>query len=151
MATSTGMTDAQYWGAGIYFNGNSAGTDCVDGTPYTGIQFDIGGTVGGTGCSVQVSINDSEHADSTVINPPATAPDPKASGPKGSYAPQMTITVPATATTVMVPFTGPSNGSPGTPVDKTKLTGVQWQFTTAAGAANSCAVNITIDNVKFYQ
>lgn len=148
--TSAGMTDPQYSGAGIYFNGNADGTDCVDGTAYTGVQFDIGGTVGGTGCTVQFSINDSEHSDSTA-NP--SMPDPKAAGPKGSYAPQLTITVPATATTMMVPFTGtggPQGGSPATAVDKSKLTGVQWQFTTAGGTTNSCAVDVTIDNVKFY-
>jgi hypothetical protein len=149
--TSTGdATMPQYSGAGIYFNGNTAGTDCIDGTAFTGVQFDIGGTVTGTGCTVQFSINDSEHSDSTA-NP--TMPDPKAAGPKGSYAPQLTITVPATPTPMMVPFMGagaPSNGSPATGIDKEKLTGVQWQITTPVGATSSCAVDLTIDNVKFY-
>ena len=31
-----------------------------------------------------------------------------------------------------------------------KLTGVQWQFTIAAGATNACMVDIVIDNVGFY-
>ena len=35
-------------------------------------------------------------------------------------------------------------------IDKARLTGVQWQFTVAAGAANSCSVDVTIDNVRFF-
>ena len=58
-----------------------------------------------------------------------------------------------TVTTVMMPFAGPgapSGGSPAIAVDKSKLTGVQWQFTTAVGTENSCIVDITIDNVRFF-
>jgi hypothetical protein len=53
----------------------------------------------------------------------------------------------------MMPFTGadaPANGNPATAIDKAKLTGVQWQFTVQTGAANSCMVDIVIDNVAFY-
>lgn len=147
-ATTTGMTGAQYWGAGIYFNGNTDGTHCVDATAYTGVEFDISGTVGGTGCTVQFSTNDSIHADA-IANPT----DKKAGGAAGSYAPQKTITIAAAVTNMKIPFTGadaPANGSPNIDVNKAKLVGVQWQFTTAAGTTNSCMVDIKIDNVKFY-
>jgi hypothetical protein len=143
-ATTFGMASAQYWGAGIYFNGNAAGTDCVNGSAHTGIQFDIIGSVGGTGCSIQFAINDSVH--SSNMN------DPKGAGPVGSYSPQLAIMIQATPTTMMVPFAGPgapTGGSPAVGVDPTKLTSVQWQLTTAA-APNGCALDITIDNVKFY-
>src|SRR4051794_38785048 len=70
-ATTTGMTDPQYWGAGIYFNGNAAGTDCVDATAHTGIQFDISGTIGGTGCTAQYSTNDSIHSAVSATDPKA--------------------------------------------------------------------------------
>jgi hypothetical protein len=53
----------------------------------------------------------------------------------------------------MMPFSGtgaPSGGSPSTALDKTKLTGVQWQFTVAAGTTNNCAVDLTLDNISFY-
>jgi hypothetical protein len=145
MATTTGMTSAQYWGADIFFNGDSLGNDCVDATAFTGIQFDISGTIGGTGCTVQYSTNDSAHSNN--------ASDPKGAGDSTSYSPQKAITISSTVTTMMMPFTGtdaPSGGSPATGVDKSKLTGAQWQFTTAAGTTNSCMVDITIDNVKFY-
>jgi hypothetical protein len=149
-ATTAGMTSAQYWGAGIFFNGNAAGTDCVDATAHTGVQFDISGTVTGTMCSVQYATNDSAHADMTQ----GTPPDPKAGGPAGSYAPQAQLTtISATSQTIMMPFAGtgaPSGGSPAIAVDKSKLTGIQWQFTTGPGTTSSCVVDITIDNVKFY-
>jgi hypothetical protein len=148
-ATTTAGAAAQYWGAGIYFNGNSAGTDCVDATAHTGIQFDISGTLTGTGCSIQYSTNDSAHANN--------ASDTKGSGDSTSYAPQLAIAaLTATPTTMMVPFSGtgaPSGGSPSTPLDKSKLTGVQWQLTTAAAvgdAGGGCVLDMTIDNVKFY-
>ncbi len=141
--TTTSMTAPQYRGVGIYFNGNAAGTNCVDGTAYTGVQFDISGTVGGTGCSAQYSTNDSAHSNN--------ATDVKGSGDSSVYAPQASLTVTSTVTTVMMPFTGtgaPSGGNPALAIAKEKLTGVQWQFTTAA--SGTCMVDITIDNVKFY-
>jgi hypothetical protein len=144
-ATSTGMAFPQYWGVGIYFNGNPQGTACIDSTAHTGVMFDISGTIGGTGCSVQYATNDSAHSNN--------ASDPKGSGDPSSYAPQATITILPTVTTVMMPFVGtgaPTGGNPAIAVDKSKLTGVQWQFTTAAGTTNSCVVDITIDNVRFF-
>jgi len=144
-AATVGMTSAQYWWVGIYFNGNAAGTDCVDAAAYTGVQFDIKGSIAGTGCSAQYATNDSAHADHTM--------DPKGSGPVGSYAPQASLTATGTTQTIKMPFTGtgaPSGGSPALAVDKDKLIGVQWQFTTAAGTSTSCNVDVTIDNVKFY-
>jgi len=149
--TAPGTASAQYLGVGIYFNGNPEGTHCVDALPYTGIQFDISGSVTGTGCTMQYATNDSAHGDA-VANPS----DKKISGPAGSYAPQATIAltdITSTVKTMMMPFMGagaPSGGSPATSVDKQKLTGVQWQFTVAGATTNSCMVDITIDNVKFY-
>ena len=87
--TAPGMATApQYVGVGIYFNGNAAGDACVDGTAYTGVKFDITGTIGATGCTAQFSINDSEHSDAV-----ANSTDKKAGGPMGAYAPQTTLTV----------------------------------------------------------
>ena len=63
------------------------------------------------------------------------------------------VTVPATTTTIQVPYFGagaPTGGSPAISVDPLRLVGVQWQFTTAAGTENSCTVDITIDNVRFF-
>jgi hypothetical protein len=145
-----------YQGVGIYFNGNAAGTDCLDGHAYTGVQFDISGSLMGANCTMQFSINDSEHGDSSVLKADGTPNDPKAAGPKGSYSPQLAITSAQLTTasqTIKVPFTGTSGGSPSAPVDPTKLTGVQWQMTVplaADGGATECVWNINLANVKFY-
>jgi hypothetical protein len=143
-----------YQGFGIYFNGNAAGTDCLDAHTYTGVQFDITGSLTGTGCTMQFSINDSEHSDITNAGT-----DVKPGGPAGSYAPQLSVTsaqLTTTSTTVKVPFTGtggPTGGSPATAVDPTKLTGVQWQMSTpklADGGPTECVWDFTLANVKFY-
>jgi len=144
-----------YQGFGLYMNGNAGGTDCVNGSSYTGIEFDLSGSLTGTGCAMIFSINDSEHADST-----ATPVDPKAGGPAGSYAPQFAITasqLTSTAMTIKVPFTAPAfaggAASPATAVDPTKVTGVQWQMAVPVasdGGATECVWNINLANVKFY-
>jgi len=149
-----------YQGVGIYFNGNTAGTDCINASAYTGIQFDISGSLTGTGCGLVFSINDSEHGDSSTLNAAGTGPnDPKAAGPQGSYPPQLSIpssSLTSTAVTIKVPFTGagaPAGGSPATPIDPTKIEGVQWQLATplaAAGGATECNLNINVANVQFY-
>jgi len=61
--------------------------------------------------------------------------------------------IPPTPMTVFVPFAGtgaPAGGSPLTGIDRSKLTGVQWQVTTAPGLGNTCIVDLTIDNVRFF-
>jgi hypothetical protein len=143
-----GTASAQYVGIGLYFNGNVEGTHCIDGTPYNGISFDVKGTV--TGCTVQYSAVDAQHAENSASNK-------KASGAPGSgvYPPQLEIlsNITTTGTTLMVPFSGtgaPTGGSPAIGVEKNKLIGVQWQYTIAAAAASPCVVDMTIDNVKFY-
>ncbi len=142
--TGTAMT-AQYWGVGIYFNGNTLPTDCINAFGFVGVQFDIAGIVSGNGCSVQYATNDSAHMDATL--------DPKGSGPPGAYSPQAPLAIPPTSTTMMMPFTGPlapSGGNPAIAVDPFRLVGVQWQFTTLPGVENSCVVDLTIDNVRFF-
>jgi hypothetical protein len=153
----TVQTDSKphFQGFGLYLNGNPGGTDCVDAHTYTGVEFDLSGSLTGTGCAMIFSINDSEHADSTV-----TPVDPKAGGPAGSYAPQFAITasqLTSTAMTIKVPFTAPAfaggAASPATAVDPTKVTGVQWQMAVPVasdGGATECVWNINLANVKFY-
>jgi len=143
--TTAGTMEPQYWGVGIFFNGNAEGTHCVDGAAHLGVQFDISGVIGGTGCTAQYSTNDSVHT--------ANFFDPKGSGDVSVYAPQAPLTVTATPVTLRMPFSGPgepTGGSPAISIDRSRLTGVQWQFTTQADFANSCNVDITIDNVRFF-
>ncbi|HVV53577.1 MAG TPA: hypothetical protein VHO06_28230 [Polyangia bacterium] len=148
----TGAT-SQYQGFGIYFSGNPAGTDCLDASRYSGISFTLSGSLMGAGCAMQFSINDSEHA------PSSTSFDPKAAGPVGSYAPQLSLTnaeLTSTATTIMVPFAGtgaPVGGSPPTPIDPSKLISVQWWMSTPVtsnGEPTECVWNVNLSNVSFY-
>ncbi|HEY7376643.1 MAG TPA: hypothetical protein VIF57_31075 [Polyangia bacterium] len=144
-AQTTGTDGPQYIGAGIFFLGSPPGLGCVDASFHGGVQFDISGVVDGTGCAAQYATNDSAHMWS--------GNDPRGIGDVGAYAPQAPLTVTATPVTVMMPFRGtgaPVAGSPAIPVDPTELLGVQWQFTTAAGTENSCHVDVTIDNVRFF-
>ena len=156
-----------YQGFGFYFNGDMMGKDCIDASSYTGIQFDMSGSLMGDLCTVQFSINDSEHADMTVAGTPAAdggfvPNDPKASGPMGAYAPQLQIgpMIMSTKTTIQVPFSGsspnvPAGGLPtDTPIDTHRIEGVQWQLTSPLmgdGAATECDLDITISNLKFYK
>ena len=135
-----------YSGFVVYINGPS----CVDASQYTGVSFSIKGDPGT--CGLVFSFNDAEHGVATT--------DPKgevrATGPSGSYAPQKTLTITSSASTVMVPFNDPTlaNGSPPVttnPVDAHNLTGVQWQFTNTSTSTASCMGSITVDNVMFYK
>jgi len=165
-------TKNHYQGFGIYFNGNTDGTDCIDASQYAGIQFDVKGSLaGGDACTVQFSINDAEHADMTVPKSGTTVSfdagvdggfmpnDPKASGPKGAYAPQIQIgpMIMSATATIKVPFSGtgaPMGGLPtDTPIDTKRIEGIQWQLTTplpADGGATECDLDMFISNIKFY-
>jgi hypothetical protein len=140
-----GLPDPQFLGAGIFFIGNPPNVGCIDATVHTGVRFDVSGEIAGPGCTAQYATNDSIHTDGSL--------DPKGSGPSGAFAPQVNFSVTAAPETLMIPFVGaggPTGGNPLVPLDKSKLTGVQWQFTVAAGPENSCHVDVTIDNVMFF-
>jgi hypothetical protein len=146
--SATQGTAANYVGTVVYFAGNPAGTDCLDASTYTGVEFTLSGTVNAN-CTVQFSINDSEHEDATKNF------DVKASGPAGAYSANLQLgatQITTTPTLIKVPFTGagaPSGGNPLTPIDPNKLTGVQWQFTIPAGTA-TCTASLQISNLGFY-
>jgi hypothetical protein len=134
-------------------SGSWAGfADCIDATAFTGVSFTISGSF--AGCTMQYGTGDVEHSDSTVNTYRGT-------GPAGSYDPQTTLTageITAAPQMLMMSFTSSSiSGSPPTPLDKTKLIAVFWQFTVPAAASSTadaapaaCVADITIDNVAFY-
>jgi hypothetical protein len=137
---------AQYVGLFLGFN------DCIDATAFTGVSFTIGGSF--AGCTMQYATGDVEHSDSTVNTYLGT-------GPAGSYDPQTSLTsseITAAPQTLMMSFTSSTiSGSPPTPLDKTRLISLIWQFTipaaaspTADAAPAACVGEITIDNVSFY-
>jgi hypothetical protein len=136
----TGGDAYPYSGMVVYINGPS----CVDASQHAGVSFSIKGDLGT--CGLVFSFNDAEHGAMGTA-------DPRFTGVSGSYAPQYSIPaamVTSTAATIMVPWTGPSGGSPATPVDPMNLTGVQWQLSNSNTATATCTGTITIDDVKFY-
>jgi hypothetical protein len=127
-------------------------TDCIDATAFTGVSFTISGSF--AGCTMQYATGDVEHSDSTVNTYLGT-------GVAGSYQPQVALTaseITAAPQILMMPFVGNAAlGSPATPLDKTKLISVFWQFvipaagpSTSDAAPAACVGDITIDNVSFY-
>jgi hypothetical protein len=132
----------QYVGFGIFFNA------CTNGGQYTGVQFDIGGTM--TGCSLQFIVNFRD--DATLANDPTKGGCTLAN----CYGPQTNLNFTATVTSSPHPFVTLTNGFPVTTVDTTFLTGFAWGFvipaatSTADAGTDDCIADFTIDNVTLY-
>lgn len=140
---NTGMPTSMYPYAGI----GVPFAACANASAFTGVQFNISGTLN-TGCTIQFSAIDKEHI------PVATMGICTA---MNCYPSSKLFTLPSAATDVKVAFAEQANGGmdPGAaPLDPTKITGVQWQVnpTGAMGgdAGVGCTGSITIDNLTFY-
>jgi hypothetical protein len=135
--TGPPSTDYPYAYVGLPFNA------CTGAAAYTGVKFNIGGTLS-TGCRVVFSAVDAAH--STVANHgtcKAANCYPSAAG----------IELPATPTDVTVLF-GDQSGGGADPevverVDPNHLLNLQWQFNLATGDAGGCSGTVTIDNISF--
>ncbi len=129
-------------GAGLFFTGQS----CVDASMYTGVQFDFAGNLGGCAVAFGASFSgDLSHAD-----------DPQRGSCPGTdstcYGPLATV-VPAatTTTTIKVPFTALTAGSPIAKLDPSTIVDVEWQLSAPTGTGGgSCAADFTVENVAFY-
>ena len=130
----------QYVGYGIFFN------DCTNGSQYTGVKFDIGGTM--TGCDLQFINNFRDDAT------PANDVKGSCTVSTNCYGPQTALNFTPTVSSSEHPFVTLTAGFPVATVDTTFLTGVGWGFVIpAADPANpgaSCVADFTIDNVTFY-
>ncbi len=139
--SGTAGTAPQYVGGVVYMSGNATGTDCVNASTYTGVEFTVSGTTS-TNCTISFSINDSEH---TAVS----ATDPKASGAAGSYSGSVPVTPTSTPTQQKVTFASIVGGMPATALDPTKLEAIQWQFTIPPGTG-TCDSTLTITGISFY-
>jgi hypothetical protein len=128
-----------YAGFGISFNA------CTDASTYSGVKFNISGTLS-TGCTIQFSATFSEDA-----APSSTAPVGRDSCTGSCYPPSKIFALPATATDVTVNFADVTGGAPLMVIDKARLTGIQWQLNVPAttDAGGGCTGSVTIDNVVF--
>ena len=131
-------SSAQYVGSVLYFN------KCVDAVAYSGVEFTLSGTM--SGCTLVYSANYSGTTDSAVDSKGTCK---VSSTITSCYAPQKSLTVSSSPTQVRIGWDDTTGGSPVGPVDESKLTGLQWQFT-IPGGSGTCSASITISNLKFY-
>ncbi|HEY4183660.1 MAG TPA: hypothetical protein VGP07_01265 [Polyangia bacterium] len=131
--------DGNWEGVGLLFDE----TSCVDGSGYTGVQFDFAGDLGGCTLAVGVSFSaDLSHADDAQRGA-CSGTDSNCFGPFATVVPS--------TTTVKVPFSAMSGGSPQSTPDTTTIFDVIWQLTAPTGTdGGSCAASFTVSNVTFY-
>ncbi|HSS39244.1 MAG TPA: hypothetical protein VLT58_10780, partial [Polyangia bacterium] len=139
---------ANYMGFGLYYSS----VDCLDATSYTGVQFELSGSLGG--CYLAFGSNFSGDtfkgddpargacmgSDSTCYNPSADVTSQAAGGADAGVV-------------VKVPFAKLSAGVPGSALDPSTLITVQWQLSasTLATDAGGCSADFTVKNVAFYK
>jgi hypothetical protein len=129
-------------GAGLFFNGSS----CVDASMYTGVQFDFAGDLGG--CALAFGASFSGDTSSTEAPGQGSCPGTSSNcyGPLAPVVPGATTT-----TTIKVPFSGLTAGSPIAKLDPASIVDVEWQLSAPTGAGGgSCSANFTVENVAFY-
>jgi hypothetical protein len=126
-------------GVGLFFEGAS----CIDASAYTGVQFDFTGDLGGCALSVGVGFSGDLSQTDDPVRGACPGTDSSCYGPFASVVP--------TATTVKVPFSAMSAGSPISKPDTSTIVTVTWQLSAPTGAdGGSCAANFTVENVSFY-
>lgn len=123
-----------YTGVVLYMNGPA----CTDGSAYTGVQFDLNGSLGACGLSFGFAFADDLS--------PASDSQRGICAATNCYGPSVSV---ASMGTIKVPYSAVSGGSPDMGVDRQKLTGVQWQLQSPA-AGTTCSANFTLDNVSFF-
>jgi len=132
-ATGAATATDNYAYVGLPFNA------CVDASTYTGVTFNISGTLS-AGCTIQFSTVDKEHS-ATTNGGTCTAAN--------CYASDAIFTLPATAMDVSVPFSTQTGGGAAVGaavVDPTEILNVQWQINVPTAG---CTGTVTVNNVSF--
>ncbi len=138
---------SNYMGFGLYYSGS----DCLDASARTGIQFEFSGSLGACLLGVSAGFSgDVSHQDDTVRGGCA--------GASGTcYGPTADVTAQATqaadgGVTVKVPFSAMTGGMPLNAADPRTLINVQWQLSTALGTSDGggCSADFTVENAAFY-
>jgi hypothetical protein len=136
--------EPQTVGFGIYFG------RCIDAGAYSGVKFDMSGTV--LGCTMTYAVNFSEDDWNAGLVDAGTGGGGNGActlGMDACYPPSTTIT----ATNQTVAFSAVSGGSPAHAVDKNRVTGMTWQFAIDArpdgGPNMACSIDVIIDNIVF--
>ena len=140
-APSTSAT--QYAGVGISF------ADCVDASAFKGVSFSIGGSISGCAMYFTATISEDTYDDGT------TDSDPRGVctlGPSDCYSPKADLAG-LTSAPQTIRFAWPAfvYGMPDPTIDPAKVTGVEWSLEIAAGPSGTCAADVTIDDVSFFE
>jgi hypothetical protein len=133
-------------GAGLYLDGAS----CLDGSKYTGVQFDFAGDLGG--CALAFGASFSGDASRTSVPGRGSCPgtDSSCYGPLAPVVPGAPSDA-SPVTTIKVPFSSLTGGSPISKLDPTTILDVEWQLSAPTGAdGGACSANFTVKNVAFY-
>lgn len=138
-----------YVGAGLYT------IPCIDASQYTGIQFEMYGTVGatqdgGTGDEVEIQVSQLQNWNVASVGGTCLAAD---GGPGPTCNPSIaSFSVPATASApIQIPFTSLLGGAPDTTFDPAHIIQIQWQPPWPCTGGSPYATNLTVQNVGFYK
>jgi hypothetical protein len=134
-------------GIGLYYSSNT----CIDGSTYTGLQFDFSGDLGG--CAMQVGMSSSGDISSGNDSTRGGC-NPNVSSCYGPSVDVTTVALAATAAapTIRVPFASVTGGMPQSLLDSHTIVTVQWALSGTIGGADggACSASFTVSNVSFY-
>jgi hypothetical protein len=140
-ASSTSAT--QYAGVGITFS------NCIDASAFSGVSFSIGGSISGCAMYFTATISEDTYNDGT------TDSDPRGVctlGPSDCYSPKADLTgLTSASQTIRIAWPAFVYGMPDQTIDPAKITGVEWSFEIAAGPSGTCAADVTVDDVSFFE
>lgn len=158
-------TVGNYSGLGVAFGPN--GCSKVDASAYSGIAFDISGSIGAATSAVQFTVgtagNDIGYAWLNANTQPATpvAPNfgrctPAATQYDGTCSsPSLTVPVGATVSNVQVQWAQLIGGQPNATVNPAEITFMSWVLPAPMGAGTpgvtTYDIDITIDNLRFIE
>jgi hypothetical protein len=133
------LASSEYSGGGLSFY------TCADVTTFNSVLFTLAGSAPGCDLELQVQTFDKLPVTNT---PPGGCVSPS---PCYGFPSKGRVAIPSSAaTTVTTAFSALSGW---TAVDATQVVGIQFQFSVPqvadGGTATSCAVDVTIDDVKF--
>jgi hypothetical protein len=118
---------------------------CINASEFTGVSFELGGTLNGAALKFQVQTSENYPADPANTKGACVFEncDTRWTECKG---PDMTVTVPAVAEPMTFAWTDFTNGAPNAGVNAEGLVGLQFQLECQSQEA-ACAVDITLGSI----
>jgi hypothetical protein len=138
--TPDDATDAENYAGLVFWFG-----PCINASEFTGVTFDLGGTMNGAALKFQVQTAENYPADPANTKGACIfeSCDTRWTECKG---PDMTVTVPATSEAMTFAWGDFMGGSPNVSVNATGLVGLQFQLECQSQEA-ACEVDITLGSI----